>query len=482
MSPDEDLRPFWWRAEETEPVFDADEVKRWPTGQFDRLRRFGLLRETEQASDVTCYNCGHPHGAEVFYLNEDLFGRTRPHIVCPDEGLIAVDFGDMRQWLVDRQVLVRALAAALEAAGPLEQIVPNRVWALGRRHLGGRFRDFVFVAGAARPDGPAVIASADRIGNSASPVILVPGKRPRHEQWKNPALPLFCMSEVALLGDDRLVLDLDYIKDALPRDRAASHVKTVRGVSVPDGARWEDLAVEVGDGALVASVGGMRTEVSFEDCRFGARGDVSLQALRLLAFHRGKFSPRSVTQAKGDKTPFKKQISLLRQRLKTIFPIEGEPITYEKATGEYRCTFRISLDSDPGFPKGNSWLDFRIEEKAGARIRVGVKDKEVFAASAHSPSGALSREAAERETRVWREYPLERLGLADGTRPTAEGQVLLDFLRNGGKLERRPDDMPLLHLNQRMREWTGVADLPFSYSDRKGVWIAAFDCASYRQQ
>jgi len=110
-----------------------------------------------------------------------------------------------------------------------------------------------------------------------------------------------------------------------------------------------------------------------------------------------------------------------------------------------------------------------------------VKTKEVFAASAHPSAGAPSREAAERETRVWREYPLERLGLADGTRATAEGQVLLDFLRNSGKLGRRPDDMPLLRLGQKLREWTGIADGPFSYSDRKGIWIALFECGSYRQ-
>ena len=480
MSASEDLRHFWWRAEESEPVFAAEEVKRWPA-TFERLRHSGLLRETELASSVMCYNCGRPHPEEVIYLNEALFGRTRPHIVCPDEGLIEIDIDDMRQWLVDRQTLVRMLAAALEAVGHIEQIVPNRVWSLGRRHLGGRFRDFFFVAGAARPDGPAVMAHADRIGNVAAPVILVPSKPPRHEQWKNSALPLFCLSQVAELGEGRLVLDLDYIEDALPRDRAASPSKTVRGVSFPDGTKWEDLAVEVADGALVAFVGGIRKEIGYDDCRFGVRGDVSLQALRLLAFHRGKFSPRSVERAGGDKTPFKKQISLLRQRLKTIFPIEGEPIAYEKATGEYRCTFRLTLDSDPDFPKGNSWLDFRIEEMTGARIRVGVKAKEVFAASAHSPAGAPSREAAERETCVWREYPLERLGLADGTRPTAEGQVLLEFLRNGGRLERRPDDMPLLRLGQRLREWTGIADGPFSYSDRKGIWVAAFDCASHRQ-
>lgn len=326
------------------------------------------------------------------------------------------------------------------------------------------------------------MANADRIGSVAAPVILVPSKPPRHEHWKNPALPLFCLSEVTVLGEGQLTLDLAYIEDALPRDRAPGHAKTVRGVSVPDGTKWEDLAVEVGDGALVAFVGGIRKEISYDDCRFGARGDVSLQALRLLAFHRGKFSPRSVARADSDKTPFKKQISLLRQRLKTIFPIEGEPIAYEKATGEYCCTFRLTLDSDPDFPKGSSWLDFRIEEMAGTRIRVGVKTKEVFAASAHSTAGAPAREVAERETRVWREFPMERLGLADGTRPTAEGQVLLEFLRSGGKLDRRPDDMPLLRLGQKMREWTGAADGPFSYSDRKGIWIAAFDCASHRQQ
>jgi hypothetical protein len=352
MSASEDLRHFWWRAEESEPVFAAEEVKRWPT-TFERLRHCGLLRETELASSVMCYNCGRPHPEEVIYLNEDLFGRTRPHIVCPDEGLIEIDIDDMRQWLVDRQTLLRMLAAALEVAGHIEQIVPNRVWSLGRRHLGGRFRDFFFVAGAARPDGPAVMAHADRIGNVAAPVILVPSKPPRHEQWKNSALPLFCLSQVAELGEGQLVLDLDYIEDALPRDRAASPAKTVRGISLPDGRQWQDLAVEVADGALVAFVGGIRTELSFDDCRFGARGDVALQALRLLAFHRGKFSPRSVARADGDKTPFKKQISLLRQRLKTIFPIEGEPIAYEKATGDYRCTFRLTLDSDPDFPKGN---------------------------------------------------------------------------------------------------------------------------------
>lgn len=482
MSVNEDLRHFWWRAEELEPVFAAEEVKRWPA-MFDRLRQCGLLRETELAASVMCYNCGHPHPEEVIYLNEALFGRTRPHIVCPNEGLIEVDIDDMRQWLVDRQTLVRMLAAALEAAGHIEQVVPNRVWSLGRRHLGGRFRDFFFVAGAARPDGPAVMANADRIGSVAAPVILVPSKPPRHEQWKNPALPLFCLSQVAGLGEGRLVLDVDYIQDGLPRDRVAARVKTLGGFAIPDGAAWKDLTINVGDTALVAVIGGMRRERSLEDCGFTrghSDGDMALQTLRLFAHYRGTFSTRDMAAA-NEKTPFRKQVSMLRKQLKTLFPIEGEPIINHKASGRYQCAFRVSLDSDPFFPTGESWLDFRIEALDGGRLRVGVKTKEVFTATRQNRENGPALEAAVGETLLWTEYSLDRLGLAEaGGLPTAEGQTLLAFLRGGGRLERRPDDMPLLRLGQRLRGLSGISDDPFQYSDRKGAWVALFECGSRR--
>lgn len=78
MPLNEALRPFWWRADHPEPIFAADEVKFWPAGQMDGLRRLGLLREAELSPSVTCFNCGHPHAATVFYLNEKIFGRTRP--------------------------------------------------------------------------------------------------------------------------------------------------------------------------------------------------------------------------------------------------------------------------------------------------------------------------------------------------------------------------------------------------------------------
>jgi hypothetical protein len=168
-----------------------------------------------------------------------------------------------------------------------------------------------------------------------------------------------------------------------------------------------------------------------------------------------------------------------------LLPVEGEPIIFEKTSGEYRCAFGVFLESDSGFPTpaGAAWPDFRFEEAADGRLRVGVRTREIF--QARTPSRGSDRpssEAAERETRLWREYPLERLGLTNSQGlPSPEGFALLAFVRGGGKLERRADEMAVLRLGRRLREWTGLAGEPFRYDESKAVWIACFECASRRR-
>ena len=130
---------------------------------------------------------------------------------------------------------MRVLVAALETTGHGAEIVANRIWALGRRHLAGRFREFFFAAGIFRPDGLAALADADRIGSAASPVILVPSQPPRNELWKDTALPLFCLSEIAILDGDRLTLDVAYIEDAL-RDLSTGPAKAA--TSARSAFRW----------------------------------------------------------------------------------------------------------------------------------------------------------------------------------------------------------------------------------------------------
>lgn len=85
-------------------------------------------------------------------------------------------------------------------------------------------------------------------------------------------------------------------------------------------------------------------------------------------------------------------------------------------------------------------------------------------------------EAAERSGIRTEEYDLRTPGLADQVgRPTAEGRVLLEFLRNGGKLTRRGDDKDILRLALRLQAWMGLEITPFQFTRSRMLWSTIFE-------
>ena len=168
-----------------------------------------------------------------------------------------------------------------------------------------------------------------------------------------------------------------------------------------------------------------------------------------------------------------------------MFPIAGEPIRAVHGTGAYRCVFQIGLDRQDGFPvRPDEWEDCRFVELQDGRIRISVKSKEVFAARTRSEETQrlTAIEAGERETVRSEEYDLRALGLAnDSGIPTAEGSVLLDFLRDGGKQYRRGDVKDVLRLGQRLRTWMAMDSGPLQFTLSRRLWTAAFECGSLRR-
>src|SRR5690606_27357613 len=130
---------------------------------------------------------------------------------------------------------------------------------------------------------------------------------------------------------------------------------------------------------------------------------------------------RSVSE-KGAVT-FRKQVSDLRKRLSTVFPIDGEAIRAARGTGGYRCVFQISLDRQSGFPvQPERWDECCFTELRDGRIAISVSTREVFHARAFSENTTLPPyyEVAERIGIRTEEYDLRALGLADDTgTPTA---------------------------------------------------------------
>jgi hypothetical protein len=192
--------------------------------------------------------------------------------------------------------------------------------------------------------------------------------------------------------------------------------------------------------------------------------------------------PRDIAKANEEQTPFKKQVSRLRERLRSILPISGDPIPFEKTTGEYRCAFGVALELDRGFPTpdGVTWADFQFQELPGNRVQVGVRSKETFQARARSGGAErTSADVAEREAVLQREYSLDQLGLANRQGlPTEEGQALIELLHGGGKLRRPPGDLAVMRLGARLKEWIGLPGEPLQFREGQRGWVTYFGCGS----
>jgi hypothetical protein len=328
--------------------------------------------------------------------------------------------------------------------------------------------------------------------NATHGILLVLGNMEGLRGWQVANFTVLEALEVVSFGDGRLDVALDYIEDALPRERTAEKSAEIRGVPILEGTRWEQLSIAVLETSLLVKICGYEKELSlaeagFADARRGEGvSDRPLQVLRLFASRRGRIVLGELPGGERERSRVRKQVSVLRTRFRGLFAIDGDPIVLEKAPGQYRCAFEVRLGGDSGYPTpaGASWLDFRIEEVAGGRIAVGVKSKEVFRArQIQRDDDRGFSEAAERDERAWREYSMATLGLAkDSGHPTPEGQILLEILRSEGKLQRLPDDMTVLKLGRWLREWTGIEDDPIRYSTGKRAWIAHFECGPARER
>lgn len=475
------LRGIWDRAECEEPVFSAEEIEWAVPGQFDLLCRLGLLREAERATWARCDACGDGHVEEVAWLRNAATGVLVPFIPCPDTGAAPVAHQRLQRWAVDLEALAQATRAGLALVGDSRPLVVGRVWSLGRRHLAGRFRDFFLVCGANRADAQTLWDRCRQIEDAPAPVILVPASPPAGR--RAPALRLASFAEISETG---LAFDLTYLADALPRDSSAVAAKTVSSFAVPDGAKWDELRITVREHSLRAVLRGDERDFGFEDLGLSGPEDRLWQLLCALARLGGQTPARSRSVSEKDAATFRKQVSDLRQRLSTVFPIAGEPIRAVHGTGGYRCLFQICLDRRDGFPvQPERWDDCRFIELRDGRIAISVRTKEVFAAKSVSEE-TLHRtdiEAAERLGVRTEEYDLRTLGLADRVgNPTTEGRVLLEFLRNGGKLTRRGDDKDVLRLAQRLRDWMGIDGNPFQFSPSRKLWSSLFECPIRNQR
>jgi hypothetical protein len=288
-------------------------------------------------------------------------------------------------------------------------------------------------------------------------------------------------------GADGLTVDLDYIEDALPRDRAAKEDR-IRSLPIPEGTPWGEVTLEVDERVLKVMVAGRSWEVDAEEAGFAdsrrksGEGGQPYQILSLLALRLGRLDLNDLAKREKKTAAFQRQISTLRAMLCSLVPAEGEPIAWDAKEKAYVCSFKIrgAGDMNLPLPSDGSWMSYRIVEGRDGRIAVGVKANH-RQRTRDVRTGQI--EASERRETIWHEYSLVDLGLArDVDRLLPEGQAFIELLRSGGRLVRAGDDLAVLKLNKWLRDRTGLAGDPLRFSEATGAWIAAFDCSSQRRR
>jgi len=480
-SPAEVWRAVVRRGASGERTFRFDEVREWPREHFEHLVHLGILREGPLAGSAECDACGKMHREDVLWEPSvrDPLGK-RAYIRCPEEGPVHVPEIRLRQWIINGGVMAEKLAAAMVLSGAVEEILADTVWKLGRRRLAGRFRD-VFLSMAPTGDHLKIADLAARHLTAKDGILLV-AQPPRKLEGLD-RLTVIDLAQVVDVSGDGLTVDLDYMEDALPRDRAIKEDR-IRSLPVPEGIAWPEITLEAGESSLRVLARGQSWNVDLEEAGFAdsrrkhGEADKLFQILLWFALHHGRLPLAEVTRRKDSPDGFRRQISNLRKRLGNLIPAEGESIRWNPEEEAYTCCFKILRSGEVTLPQpaGGSWMNYQIIERRDGRIAVGVKANSVQ--RARDGTGT-----AEHQETLWHEYSLVDLGLArDVNRLLQEGQALLELLRSGGRLARAGDDLAVLKLNQWLRDRSGLGGDPLQFSEATGTWIAAFDCSSDRRR
>jgi hypothetical protein len=483
------LRLLRDRADAREPVYTADDVAVWPKGVVEQLVSAGLLTAAPNATAVVCDACAGDHVEEVVYVESPPGTGLRAYIRCPVEGRVAVPLERLRRWEVNFRTVAQHSASALDTCGDVEEVVPVRVWLLGKTSLGRLPYEIFFCRGLTWADGAEVVGRAARLRASPQPVILVPGDLPDTAIWAGD-VPVV-LPFTALMSWDGTCLSCDraQLEVAVGKRKKAKPPAPTTSFPTPQGATWENVRIRMDDLRMRVEVLGRRKDLTFQKAGFEEkrRGNVPDRLwilLRQFAVH-GGILPSNISSLPAQvRTNLKQDVSKLGQRLAALFLLDGKPFKDTRVTHRYEARFTIFAEEGLRFPTPEdlTWDGVSIAEVRAGVILVRADAADAFGVYTAPDDETKSPgrwEAAVREGTIEREYDLRSLGLADEDgKPNPTGEALLAILRGGGKVRRKNDDKAMLALGRLLGNLMQIDTPPFQFSSIQNKWSALFEATS----
>lgn len=219
----DELQYLWPIVDARESMIAAQTVTGWPAGVHERLVALGLLREGERASQIRCPEC-QDHVEEVLVSGGPK--GTRLVIACPVVLRVEITPAMLTQWILDHSALAATLARVLSLSGKCVELIPGRLWRLGRTKWKEKLRDVVLARGLHWDDGASLQAKLSR---STKPIVFVPLLRPPPDFWRTPP-PLLVLSDVASLRDG--LIDIEPLEIAAAIEDADARKAESEGITL----------------------------------------------------------------------------------------------------------------------------------------------------------------------------------------------------------------------------------------------------------
>ena len=178
------------------------------------LDRLGFLNAGPTTRFATCPECEDGHVEEYEALPNAQDEKTF-FIPCPVHERVEVDRKSLMQTTISFQPLVDLLADGFDVNGNVQEIVPGRLWNVGRATLVGQSRPVWMARGLCLRDS---LDWACKLPTGKSPVVFVAGTQPSLSLHPLSPGQIIELHSVVSLDENRLTLNIEAVRNHLARE------------------------------------------------------------------------------------------------------------------------------------------------------------------------------------------------------------------------------------------------------------------------
>jgi hypothetical protein len=197
----EALDILWSSFDTPLPLFTPEAEEAWPVGTSYELASLGFLVATDNATHIVCPSCSERHVEEVI-ARPGPDGALRYFFYCPEALRLQVPNRLLWQRTWDYCKIATALAETMALAGTCKEIVPHRLWRLGKISPDSP-REVLLARGLSWPDSENIVREID-----GDAVILVARSYRVPPRWRGRIPALIALPKVTRIQGHRLALDV----------------------------------------------------------------------------------------------------------------------------------------------------------------------------------------------------------------------------------------------------------------------------------